>query len=106
MKWGRFLLGAAAGAAIGYFVLKGMAERRLAPEQIVQMLKEKYQSERMSIIGSWIHVHPQKEKIDGSEYTVYQCGLTGLAGDEPHFYEFKVDADTGDVLDLVKDRRG
>ncbi|MDQ0338904.1 putative small secreted protein [Caldalkalibacillus uzonensis] len=97
MKWGRFLLGMAAGALGGYLLYKQTQDAPIRPETIVETLKKQYR-EHMAIVGSWIHVEPQTEEMEGVQYRIYQCGLTGLVDGEPHYLEFKVDADTGHVL--------
>ncbi|GGK20204.1 hypothetical protein GCM10010965_11520 [Caldalkalibacillus thermarum] len=99
MKWGRFLLGMAAGALGGYLLFKRTQDRPLCPEKIIETLKKQYK-EQMTIVGSWIYVEPRTEEMEGVQYRIYQCGLTGLVDGKPRYYEFKVDADTGHVLQV------
>ncbi|WP_025025478.1 PepSY domain-containing protein [Caldalkalibacillus mannanilyticus] len=99
MKWGRFFLGLAAGMAVSYVYTKKKSPSLIKPEKVIQMVKERYK-ETMSITGSWIHTEPKKEAINGIQYTIYQGGFTAVIDGYPTFYEFKVDADTGTLLQL------
>jgi predicted small secreted protein len=97
MKWGRFVAGIAAGLAVGYVFSKSQQPSQVKPEKVIQMVKNRYKS-KTTITGSWIHVEPQRETINGIEYDVYQGGFTGVKNGYPEFYEFKVDAHTGTLL--------
>lgn len=97
MKWGKFLLGLAAGAAAGYLWHKSKEMKFLKPESVIENIKAKYRN-KLEIIGSWIHIEPISEEHNGLEYKVYQCGITGVKDNEPYYFEFKVDADTGAIL--------
>jgi predicted small secreted protein len=97
MKLGRFLFGVATGVAAGYLINKATQKTFVKPEKVVHMLKNRYK-DKMSIIGSWIHVEPQCEEINGIQYNIYQGGLTGVVDGSPQFLEFTVDADTGTLL--------
>lgn len=102
MKWSRFLLGFAAGAIATYLWTQNHRQDRFVqPERVIQSLKQRYK-DSMSIVGSWIHVEPKLEEIDGIRYYTYEGGLTGLINDEPTFLEFKVDARTGSLLQVNK----
>lgn len=97
MKFSRFLLGVAAGAAIGYLFSKQFQHTPVKPEYVLSEIKKKYK-QNMKIVGSWIHVDPKVETINGLQYNIYQCGLSGSIDGEPAYFEFKVDADTGSIL--------
>jgi predicted small secreted protein len=99
MKMGRFLLGVAAGIAVGYLLNKSVKKEYIKPEEVVQKLKRRYR-EKMEIIGSWIQVEPFSEEINGIQYHIYQGGLTGVIDGLPTFLEFRVDADTGSILSV------
>lgn len=99
MKWSRFIFGVATGVIASYLLTRKKNDPFLKPEQIVQALKHRYQ-DSMSIIGSWIHIEPQLEEVEGVRYHTYNGGLTGHINGEPTFLEFKVDAQTGNVLQV------
>lgn len=99
VKWGRFLLGLASGMLAGYMLVQNK-ERMVQPERVIQSLKERYK-DRLSIMGSWIYIEPQIEEINGVKYHVYQCGLTGLSDGKPSHLNFKVNAQTGEVLSVT-----
>lgn len=101
MRWSRFLLGVATGAIATYLLTQNnKKETFVKPEHVIQSLKQRYK-DSMSIIGSWIHVEPKLEEINGIDYYTYEAGLTGLINnDEPTFLEFKVDAKTGSLLQV------
>ncbi|WP_202078353.1 PepSY domain-containing protein [Caldalkalibacillus salinus] len=104
MKLGRFLLGVAAGLTASYVLNRASESQYVKPEKIVQEIKGKYKH-KMEIVGSWIHVEPISEERSGIHYHVYQGGLTGMVNDQPAFVEFKVDADTGTILEVETDQK-
>lgn len=97
MKLGRFFIGVAAGIAMGYVISKNKKTKRVKPEKVIQLVKNRYKNQ-MNIIGSWIHVEPKSEILNGIQYNIYQGGLTGVIGDSPQFLEFIADADTGTLI--------
>jgi predicted small secreted protein len=97
MKVGRFLIGVAAGVTASYMLSKVTKRAFIKPEKVVEIVKDRYKN-KMSIVGSWIHVEPQSEEISGIQYNIYQGGLTGVIDGTPQFLEFTVDADTGTLL--------
>lgn len=97
MKLGKFLCGVAAGIAVSYLVVKGTETKYVKPERVIQQIKNKMK-DNMNIVGSWIHVEPVIEELNGVKYNVYQGGLTALQNGMPHLIDFKVDADTGTIL--------
>jgi len=99
MKWGRFMIGLAAGMAVSYLVSQKKAPSQVKPEKALQMVKDRYKNQ-MSITGSWIHMEPKNEKVHGIHYNIYNGGFTGMTDGSPRFYEFKVDADTGALLQI------
>jgi predicted small secreted protein len=99
VKWGRFLLGLAGGAVVGYMLVQ-TKEIVLRPENVIQSLKERYK-EKLSILGSWIYIEPQLEEVNGMQYRIYHCGLTGMSNGQPNNLQFKVNAETGEVLLVI-----
>lgn len=100
MKFGRFLLGVAAGVAVSYVLVKEAENRKyVRPEQALQHLKDRCKG-KLNIVGSWIHVEPMIEELNGIQYNIYQGGLTALENGTPRYLDFKVDADTGTILSL------
>lgn len=99
MKWSRLLLVVATGVIASYMVSKKSNDTFVKPEKVIHMMKNRYK-ESMSIVGSWIHVEPKIEEINGVAYHTYHGGLTGVINGEPTFLEFKVDADTGSLLHI------
>ncbi|GAA0374214.1 PepSY domain-containing protein [Bacillus horti] len=99
MKLGRFLLGVAAGLAVSYVVIKSSETKFVKPEKALAQIKKKYK-DKMSIMGSWIQIEPIAEEFNGLTYNIYQGGLTTLKDGNPHYIDFKVDADTGTILEL------
>jgi predicted small secreted protein len=99
MKWSKFFLGIAAGAAAGYLVTKRKDAQRVKPEKVIRMIRHRFK-DKMKVTGSWIHVEPKREIIRDIEYNIYQGGFTGIINGEPQLFEFKVDADTGSFLSL------
>jgi predicted small secreted protein len=98
MKLGRFLIAVAAGAAVGYVLsTENQKTKRVKPEKVIQLVKNRYKNQ-MNIIGSWIHMEPKIETLNGIQYNIYQGGLTGMIDDSPQFLEFMADADTGTLL--------
>lgn len=97
MKLGRFLIGIAAGIATGYVLSKTQKTKLVKPEKVIQLVKNRYKG-KMNIVGSWIHVDPKSETLNGIQYNIYQGGLTGVIDGSPQFLEFIVDADTGTLL--------
>jgi predicted small secreted protein len=97
MKKGLFWLGFLTGAIAGYWLYEQTKEAPLKPESVIEHLKQTYGRE-FKVVGSWIQLEPSQTTKDGIPYHIYQCGITGLKDDEPHYLEFEVDAYTGTVL--------
>ncbi|WP_053218864.1 PepSY domain-containing protein [Virgibacillus senegalensis] len=102
MNWKKIAIGAGIGAAAGYFVLQQYDKQsKVTPEKALKSAKEAFKQQG-PISGSWIYMKPEEMEKNGLTYTVYRGGITRTIDGESTQYEFKVDAETGSILDVLQ----
>ncbi|QTN00121.1 MULTISPECIES: PepSY domain-containing protein [Sediminibacillus] len=102
MNWKRIAVGAGIGAVAGYFALQQYEkQRKVTPEKALKSAKEAFKQQG-PISGSWIYMKPEEMEKNGLTYTVYRGGITRTVDGESTQYEFKVDAETGSILDVLQ----
>jgi len=100
MKGRTFILGVMAGAITGWLASYVVQKKvKPSPEKILRHIKLILKKEG-TITGSWIVCKPEKMFKNEMEYEIYQGGLTQLRDGQQMQYEFKVDANTGTILEL------
>ncbi|WP_077621258.1 PepSY domain-containing protein [Sediminibacillus massiliensis] len=102
MKWKNIVIGAGVGALAGYVILQQLdKQQKVTPEKALKSAKEAFKQDG-PISGSWIYMKPEEMEKNGLTYTVYRGGVTRTIDGKSTQYEFKVDAETGSLLDVAE----
>lgn len=103
MKMKDFLLGVATGLAAA-IVLKEVSER-VAPYQssdaVLANIKNEFKKQS-PIDSSWIYMKPEIFSNGYTETPVYLGGISRMVQGEMQNFEFKADARSGAVVELVE----
>lgn len=101
MNWKRVAIGAGIGALAGVLIqMQVEKQQTISPEKALKSAKEIFKQQG-PISGSWIYMKPEEMEKNGLTYTVYRGGVTRLIDGKSTQYEFKVDAETGSILDVA-----
>lgn len=102
MNWKTFILGAAAGFAAGYAVKQATdLSMKASPDKVLSNVKTAMKKDG-KIYGSWIMMKPEPYHKFDLEYQVYKGGITRNTDGKQEQFEFVADADSGTVLEMVK----
>ena len=103
MKMKDFLLGVATGLAAA-IVVKEVSER-VAPYQssdtILTNIKNEFKKQS-PIDSSWIYMKPETYSNGYTEVPVYHGGISRITNGEVQNFEFKADARSGAVVELIE----
>lgn len=98
-----FLLGVATGLAAAIVVKE--VSTRVAPYQssdaVLTNIKNEFKKQA-PIDSSWIHMKPESYSNGFTEIPVYSGGISRMVDGEMQSFEFKADARSGGVVELVE----
>lgn len=97
MKWKNFLIGFAAGIAVGYVLKNEYKKPFLSPEKALESVKKAFK-QKGPINGSWIYTIPQDYEKNDISYKVYQAGISRFHKGKTEQFEVVVDASSGTIL--------
>lgn len=107
MKANNLLIGIGIGAAIGFVVAKALDQQLISSETALKHVKKIVLSSKEididNIRGSWILTKVDQYVRNGLQYSVYNGGISGKHKELEKHYSFKIDANTGTILELAEE---
>ncbi|SDI79190.1 PepSY domain-containing protein [Natribacillus halophilus] len=103
MKIRDLVIGVTVGFAAGYAVKEACTSKSVSPEKALKEVKSNVQN-KIPVNGSWIHMNPEHYEKNDLDYDVYRGGLSSHEDGQTKQHDFVVDAKTGTILELDKQR--